>query len=781
MRKTKTPKEFFKPLLNILKKSNKTIVPKELDYVSGLEVREQNPDELINSKGKDLTLYDTMLLDDVISSTIELKKRLLLSIPYSVVPASEDDEDVAKADFVNENIDNLSISFNNQLDNFLDAWIYGFKIAEKIWETKDGKWFWKNWKHKHSIFFTYKYDDAGDVETLEIGKNYGSNIQVTGAKNILNKFIIYVNPYPVDGNWYGESDLMGIYTQYHQKYYTYRWRGTYLQGYGSPIPIVSYDKNSVSSSEYNTFTEMLDNWQDTMYVMIPSVRDPKSGELKKKFEVEFKELASSKSGTPYDTVIEKLNTDMRRKLLIPDKMGFTDSPGGSYSLGETQFDILKMIIRDGHTKLEETINPHIRELIDLNFANNTKYPNFEFNELSDKIEKDMLQLLIEKKVVSRHEKWIRSRLQLQQLSKEEQQEIDELEKEDAKKMIETQQAMKPKDNSKDDSKDNGKKDDDNGKPTFNKKIEFKTISQKGKVIKKIYDDSEIQFVEEYSKLYKSQIENLIKQVTKRKLIENKDLKGVDTLVIKKNKLKELFTSYYNKLYVAGKVSAIDNIKDKIENVKLNMKDITTIDDKWLSRNYIKNILDDIGTYGIITPEDTAYLSQLKDQAFFLSGSIESDMIKKVYSAIKEGLDSGDTIANISKKISANLTSDLKRYSTTIARTNASDAFNSGRMNFFNSQQMTPFIEAYQYSAVIDDATTEFCRSHDEQIIKANDPLLGIINPPNHFNCRSIVLPIMTGEGDIKGSEYYDYQDKTSVWGTNVPIDSRLPATGFGGI
>ena len=786
-KKSFSPKEFFKGIATSLKQAGKDLVPKELDYNAGLEVRIQNPDELLNNKGSNLRLYDTMLLDDVIFGTIELKKRILLSVPWSIVPASEDEADQEKAEFIEENIERLTVPFNNQLDNFLDAWIYGFKVAEKIWEAIDGKWMWKNIKHKPSLFFDFKYDESGDLDTLLIGYYYGEDIKVVGAENINHKFIIYVNPYQVDGNWYGESDLMGIYTQYHQKYYTYRWRGSYLQGFGMPVPLVAYEKGNVSTTEYNDFTEMLDNWQDTMYVMIPSVRDPKTGELKKKFEVDFRELSSKTEKTPYDNVIEQLNTDMRRKLLIPDKMGFSDSDGGSYSLGETQFDILKMIIRDGHTKLEEVINPHIRELIDLNFPNVDEYPKFEFNELSEKIEVQMLQMLIDKKVISAKESWIRGRLQLPEITDTEQAEIDEAEDADFEKTIKRQQEMGFGESENPADKGNSGKDKE--KPTFNK-VEFKTKRQKANDIKKTLDDDEEWFLDSYTEIYNEQSDNLLAQVKKKGLIEDKDLKDVSTLRIKKNKLKDLLTTYYFKLYIAGKLSGIMDIKEKVKNLPIEFKDRVEIPDEWLSRSFIRDILAKEGALGKLTPDDISYLNQLQDQAFFITGDIEGRMVKNVYLAITEGLASGDTIATITSRIRSNLTSDLQKYGTTIARTNASDAFNTGRLNFFESQQVNKFIQAYQYSAIIDDATTEFCRSHDEQIIKANDPRVATVNPPNHFNCRSVLLPIMVGENEIQGSEFYRYEtqltntdskNKVRPWGTGVPAKESLPAKGFGGV
>lgn len=82
---------------------------------------------------------------------------------------------------------------------------------------------------------------------------------------------------------------------------------------------------------------------------------------------------------------------------------------------------------------------------------------------------------------------------------------------------------------------------------------------------------------------------------------------------------------------------------------------------------------------------------------------------------------------------------------TIVRTNLSEAYNSGRMALYSDPDVVEVIDALQYSAVIDSRTTEFCRSYDGFTRPPSDPAWQEIVPPNHYNCRSIVVPVVTGE------------------------------------
>ena len=89
---------------------------------------------------------------------------------------------------------------------------------------------------------------------------------------------------------------------------------------------------------------------------------------------------------------------------------------------------------------------------------------------------------------------------------------------------------------------------------------------------------------------------------------------------------------------------------------------------------------------------------------------------------------------------------IKGRLNTVTRTNYSDAYNQGRLAGFQDPDVKDIIGAYEYSAVMDDRTTPFCESYDGRIYAADDPIWSSITPPNHFGCRSILVPITNDEG-----------------------------------
>ena len=99
-------------------------------------------------------------------------------------------------------------------------------------------------------------------------------------------------------------------------------------------------------------------------------------------------------------------------------------------------------------------------------------------------------------------------------------------------------------------------------------------------------------------------------------------------------------------------------------------------------------------------------------------------------AIKDGLPLSEVQGILDSEGIALSETSLERY----ARTKFTEVMNRGRLEFFESSGV---VAAYQYSAIIDDVTTELCDSLHGKIFAAGTQPI----PPLHFNCRSLLVPI----------------------------------------
>jgi SPP1 gp7 family putative phage head morphogenesis protein len=77
---------------------------------------------------------------------------------------------------------------------------------------------------------------------------------------------------------------------------------------------------------------------------------------------------------------------------------------------------------------------------------------------------------------------------------------------------------------------------------------------------------------------------------------------------------------------------------------------------------------------------------------------------------------------------------------TIVRTNATTALNQGRL--VEARRLgRPLVNSMQFSAVLDDRTTDVCRGLDGKVIPIDSPDLDRLSPPLHHQCRSILVPV----------------------------------------
>jgi SPP1 gp7 family putative phage head morphogenesis protein len=100
---------------------------------------------------------------------------------------------------------------------------------------------------------------------------------------------------------------------------------------------------------------------------------------------------------------------------------------------------------------------------------------------------------------------------------------------------------------------------------------------------------------------------------------------------------------------------------------------------------------------------------------------------------------------------------------TAVRTNVFDAFNEARFDYFTDPSLNGFVEALEYSAILDDNTTDICEELDGSTYPADSDFWSQYTPPNHFNCRSILIPLVQGD----------------TW-TESDAPSVEPQAGFGG-
>jgi SPP1 gp7 family putative phage head morphogenesis protein len=159
------------------------------------------------------------------------------------------------------------------------------------------------------------------------------------------------------------------------------------------------------------------------------------------------------------------------------------------------------------------------------------------------------------------------------------------------------------------------------------------------------------------------------------------------------------------------------------------------------------------------------VSWLRSYAFYITGLIADKIIGEAKGIILNGIKTGKASSVISAELLETFLPFLgdntvlkdARVLTphrleTIVRTNTTAAYNHGRLTYFMDKDVLPFLKGVRYSAILDERTTPVCNHLHGKVFKPSDPNLLPLLPPNHFSCRSVVVPIVAGE-PIDASEF----------------------------
>ena len=809
------------------------IMRKSLDYNSMLDFRLRNPDSLLLDQGKTIRLFDEMMLDDAINSTMQIKKRMVLSVPGDFRPASDSPQDKVICDFVKQTLTSMPLRWIDALDNMFDAVIYGFKVAEKVWKIIDSKIILSNLKFRHSLLFDFEYDEFASLSTLHIGYYWGGQHTAITGDDIWKKFIIFVYPYLHDGIYYGTSELKSIFNLWLAKMNILKWRNAYIQKFGTPTLEIQYEAETVKPQERVEMEQMIENLSELNYYSNPSLRNKETGELVPKFKINPLDVTKggSQNTLIHERAIDQLDKMIKRGLFFPDKLGFSESPGGTYNMSETQFDILLSVIMFYLGRIEDPINKEIiPQLVNYNFPNITKYPEWKFDKIDNKLTYQMLQTLITGGVIQASEPWIRKfvnipdapiptdgtqktgiNIPLQNIAQGAKNTIpsstthqgytlpqentphqlspeagrsENIGEESQPVNVGTTWAENPNDKASRMVSSGALSGSPGGQPeqgsSYSTSGGLSPSGPSGKVapssmwktfkrqsIHDVYnfqshqkdlDKNEADFVKEYTQVCSDMSEKFVKQIQKKKIIENHDLKAFNSIDLPKGEMKSLVSQYLAKMYLLGKANAIEQSRTRLKKARPQAftKKYFTIDETddgidWLDRTWIDNYLKEYGELGTLTDEDKQYLKSLRDKAFFITGE-EETRILKTFHILDDGLNSGLMARDIIAAIETELSDNIQQYALTIARTNGNDAYNTAGMNLYMSDNVRPGVEAFLFSAIIDSQTTEICEAQNGKVIYKDDPELANYTPPLHFNALTGDTKISCLNGDKPISE-----------------------------
>jgi len=310
-------------------------------------------DDIFRKRGN-YDLYTEMSRDQMVKACIETKQNLITGSTYEI--RCDNDE---IREFVIDNLENrIEGNFMDNVYGILSSMIYGFSLTEKVYEYSDGHIWLKKLITVPPDSVEFDLSVYGDIKNVIQYSDKGQ--QTIGINKFIHQAWNFTNSDP-----YGNSDLRAAYIPWFSKKEIVKYLNMFLERYGMPYITATYDPANESGKE-------------DLQAVVESMMAATGAVFPEGVQVEIKEVKQEAANSFIDSIIE-YNKQISTALLIPDLLGFNDTHGGSYSLGEQQIGIFQLNLDRYRNNIEKVINRQLlKQIVDINFSSVEQYPRIKF-------------------------------------------------------------------------------------------------------------------------------------------------------------------------------------------------------------------------------------------------------------------------------------------------------------------------------------------------------------------------------------------------------------------
>lgn len=661
-----------------------------------------NPDPLC--PGNNYSIYDDMEDDDQVKVALSFKKDIVVNSGWKIDCNRPD-----VVEFVTDSLKrmqeegSMQMSFEDSVRDMLGSYAYGFSLTEPVFKIKNGMYVFDSIRTRPPQSFRFSVSPKGDVTEV---------VQMTndGEKFFSPKIFLHHTYQAQYGNPYGKSDLRGAYTSWKAKKFVTKFLAIYLERFASPTPVARYPSNW-DSDQISALVATVKNIQQTTSLVIPE------GTL-----IDFVQNAKDSSDA-YIRALDYYNIHIARALLVPDLLGISGekTKGGSFALGQDQFKLFLASVEKDRVSLARKITLRlISPLVAANFGPGIKC-DFSFINYSMDDRVELLKVWGD--VIKGN------------VYKPTEQEINHFRKElkfpEGPVVLgnptpaggEVGGEKKPPEQAPQASQFGLKRSPTNAE----RKVNFAQI-------KESLDGSEAEMGRRLKRCAKQIWTDYVSQIKDTGLIERFDPKRLTELKPRFLKdmnieLKHCFRDLLSKSHAEAKRELFPNAKFSLDEGELDYEDMIQV---------------------------------LDAESFNIPKDYSGIVSKKVNSDIVQGLKQGLSTEEIVGMIRDDMPDLTDNWINTLVRTKTTEIYNRGRKSYFDNDPLAQsVIGAYQFSAVMDNRTTEVCSSLDKKVFASDDDNINLLTPPLHFNCRSIIVPVTNYEKDTM-DEVEDAPDRGSL-------------------
>lgn len=694
-----------------------------------------NPDQLMGRHGT--SIYKKMMIDEQVKAVIRFKRDAITARDFQfVMPDMTSDLSQKRIKIYQTMVRKTFGSFVDGMNFVLMAMYQGFSMTEKIIDvfTHEGKPYLGLQQLIPKPFDTFEFevDDFGSItRTVQRLDNREQTID-------LNRFIYYVQNPEMDRH-YGQSDLREAYRSWYSKDVIIRFYNIFLEKFAGGFAVgkpTSGGSLIPGTPEYTQMLAILNSIQTQSGILLPP-----NMEL---------EVTVPSTTDQYEKAISLHDLQIAKALLVPNLLGITpqaNSSGGGFAQANTQLEAFLWTLDADATRLQEAMNEQVfAPLNELNFADGNG-PLFKFKPVSETKKLEIIKVWKELVTAGAAEASDTDENHIRDL-------MDFPEK---GKPLELESKIGEPSSKPPEVRTRGPVKEPNQQRTTNsvafsraeKRVAFRVIERKADVIE---DDGTVLIESRLSDM----VADLVARIEEEKLgTPVAGLDGISTIDFnprQKTKVKKAIVSTLTTAWGLGIQHAkIELSSARKEQFSINFGRIDVDAAEFLRVNGFR-------MFGSLSDDMRKEIKNILVNGIKFSWTTE-DIVNRVYDSLTvsgfltlatNSVATGRSTAVIEESIGEG-TAVLHRVRTAV-RTTVFDAINEARFSVFTDPDLNGFVEALEYSAILDSRTTAICRHLDGRVYPVDSPVWNKYRPLNHFNCRSILVPVTIVDGDVTGRD-----------------------------
>lgn len=658
-------------------------------------------------------VYDEMLQSDAqVFATYQAVELPITQSEFVVRNGDPDGSDEPIRQFVDDNFQGMSHTFTDFIRHAVMSTVYGLMPFEKVMKIIDGKYHIKKLSPRLPRTIMKWNTDPEDQGIISISQEIIKGGRGRIVDIPIKKLAIFINR-QIGVNYEGWSILRSAYKHFYYKNETYRFDVMGHERFGVGTPIAEAPKSiGPGHKQYIEMQSILEGFRanEYGYIIYPYG-----------WKVQILERKAGNSGM-LETI--KHHDLMISRNVLAQFLNLGSTESGSRSLSDSFSKLFMLSLQALANYICDVTNKFIiKPLVDLNFANVTKYPYLVCPSLKEDLNIDALLTGLSQLAGSgllvpddNLRQWVRELLTAppeEEKEVEQKEKIEDLkntkkQKDAEKELIEADKRIYPIPTLLDDN------------PYWRPLRPVESYIALSEIDQSL-DKLEAIFLKELEPIRKKQTRSLLNDMQSLNLIDHPE------------KLAQLQIKFKQKLISTGlktlkRVANFGNIQVESERNRQQGKIPVSLDvivnnpgmppylrkgEPWTGRQKLVDWLR-ARLYGYATDQENILLAQIREV---------------VYSGIRTGLTDNSIIDDIEKR----LAKDLYLASPSYGRFLIMEAFNLGREEAMRKYEKE--VKYVEYSAILDGKVCEKCRPLDGKRFQVGSDEYNAYKPPN-FHCES---------------------------------------------